>query len=109
MKIEHLQHKFGGRITEITQAEHATTKGVAYWFLRGNVEWRDGSKSQAAEIGPHQLCYDGDNSEAKKELDVVLAKLNEHLQSKGMWHEPKRVRGQYVHWSPAEKQAVTLF
>lgn len=85
MQIKHLQHRHGGRITELTHIRHETHEGKAYWEFVGCVEWDDGSKSEEAHISPVCLCRDPNDKEANDELDAVLGKLNEYLSSNGKW------------------------
>jgi hypothetical protein len=85
MKIEHLQHKHGGRITELTAIGHDTEDGNAFWFYRGNVDWPDGGKSVDLEIAPWAVCYDHDDKAADTEYDKVSEALATYLREQGAW------------------------
>lgn len=100
MKIEHLLHKHGGRITEIRAVGHHTWKGVASWHLVGNVKWDDGTESEKLEIPPFCLARDG-SPEAVDELAAVLESMNAYLSREGEWHDMKHKRdGRAYSWTP---------
>lgn len=84
MQFEHLEHKHGGRITELTEIRHGRHDGRAYWDFVGNVEWHDGGKSRGILISPVCLCH-GEAPEAREELDRALAALNDYLGAQGRW------------------------
>jgi hypothetical protein len=97
MKIQYLDHRHGGRITELSAIAHDTEQRRAFWFFIGDVEWPDGKVSKAVEISPICLCRDSDNKPADEELNVVLAAMNDYLGRNGEWKDhwkPKAKRGQ---------------
>lgn len=104
MKIEHLQHKHGGRITSITHVAHSTYKRVAEWHYVGSVEWRDGKTSQTVEIAPYAVCFDQGNAAAHAEYDVISKKLNDYLLENGEWHDTKYIGDFAVSWTPKTKE-----
>lgn len=110
MKMQYLLHKHGGRITAIHSIEHATYKGVASWFFRGDVEWvksKGGGKSEATEIPPYAVCYDESIPKSKAECNKVFDLLSEYLQTHGEWHDQKEMRdGRMVSWTPKQKEAA---
>ena len=87
MKIEHLEHKHGGRITNLSAIEHGTGEHGAWWEFVGRVEWSDGGVSEEAHISPVCLCYDHDNASAKAECDTAMEQLNTYLARNGKWDE----------------------
>jgi len=99
MQVQHLEHKHGGRITEITAIEHDTENKRAFWHFRGNVKWNDGSESKGLEISPIALCYDHDDQAAAAECNAAMERLNDYLARNGEWSErgsgwnPKAKRG----------------
>lgn len=96
MKIEHLLHKHGGRITEIRTVAHATNKKEpAFWFYEGSVKWDDGSESEHVEIAPWAVCYDQDDEKADAEYHALTHHLTTYLREKGAWNG--RI------WKPKEK------
>jgi hypothetical protein len=64
-EIEMLLHKHGGTITSVSEIGHETYKGVANWFFIGNVEWNDGSRSEAIQIAPIAVCYETEADKPK--------------------------------------------
>ncbi len=109
MQVHHLEHKHGGRIVKVDAVEHATDRGVAYWFYRGDVEWRDGGKSVGTEIPPWAICYDHSIPEAHAEYDTCSAALNGHLLEHGEWLERTKFTrdGRAVAWVAKSKAART--
>jgi hypothetical protein len=103
MLTKYLEHKHGGRITEISAVGHDTYKKVAEWFYIGTVKWSDGTQSADLRIAPWAVCYDHANPEARFEYDHMSDVLNEHLREKGKWHE-RTPRG---NWTPTEKTGRT--
>lgn len=100
-------HKFGGRVTP-THVGHKTGKdGVPYWYVRGDVQWDDGTASAGSEISPSHLCVsDGaDELPGHQQINAVLDELNQYLAKAGGYlREPKRMRGgAMIHWLPHEK------
>lgn len=98
-------HRFGGTITP-THVGHKTDSRVAYWFIRGDVKWIDGTESAGAEITPNNLCVPDlyDDVSGRQQLNAVLDAINAYLADAGEWlREPKRIRGMVVHWVPREK------
>ncbi len=95
MKIEHLEHKHGGRITSIAAIAHETHKGRASWHFVGSVAWDDGSKSDAAEIAPFCVCRDHDDTAAKAELDALMGQLDDYLARNGKFADGE--------WKAAQK------
>lgn len=103
MQIKHLNHKFGGKIEELTAIAHDTyrpqgqRKSVAIWFFRGKVRWHD-SKPDAllteTEISPIHICH-GDSPEAKLESEAVFAGLTKYLVENGEWND--------MDWKPKVK------
>lgn len=99
MKVEHLEHKHGGRVTDLLSIEHeAQPRGIVTWFFTGRVEWDDGTTSEKAEVSPVCLCYDHDSDAAKKEMDGVSRRLMDYLAANGEWQEsggwkPRAKRG----------------
>lgn len=104
MNTVHLEHKYGGSITSIDAVGHATNDGVAYWFYRGNVEWKDGGKSVGTEIPPWAVCFDHDIPEAHAEYGTVSERLNGYLGEHGKWHDTKFKKGYAVSWTPKKKE-----
>ena len=102
MKTKFLEHKFGGRITEISAIGHETLEGVAEWFYIGRVEWSDGSISKTAHISPAHLCCE-DTPEAKQEYRFVTSAMSDYLAECGTWHEPRKRNGMVYRWSPNTK------
>lgn len=103
MQIEHLQHKHGGRITEIKAVAHCTFKRVASWHYIGSVTWSSGKPSVDIEIAPWAVCFDHDNPEAHQEYSVLAEKLNQYLLDAGEWHDTKFVNHMAVSWTPKAK------
>ena len=100
MKIQHLQHRHGGRITDLTEIGHVTQDRQAYWFFIGRVEWSDGGVSEHVEISPVCLCRDPDDTAANDELDAAMGALNDYLARNGKWDDmrwkPKARAGKQV-------------
>ena len=110
MQTKHLRHKHGGRILAIHAVAHNTYKSVADWYFIGDIEFSDkpGVVVGNREIPPYAVCYDHENPEAKAEGDAVFKELNEHLLSKGVWHDPKHMKdGRVVNWTPKEKTGLS--
>lgn len=98
MKVAHLEHKHGGRVTDLLSIEHeAQPRGMVTWFFTGRVEWDDGTTSERAEISPVCLCYDHASKDAKAEMDGVSQRLMDYLGKNGEWQE----RGG---WKPRAKR-----
>jgi hypothetical protein len=98
-------HRFGGVVTP-THVGHKTDNRVAYWYIRGNVKWDDGTESVGTEITPDKLCIaeGADELRGHQHLNAVLDAMNAYLADTGAWlREPKRIRGMLVHWLPHEK------
>lgn len=107
MKLHHLMHKHGGRITAIHSIGHSTDNGVAYWYFKGDVVWPKGKPSTSIEIAPWAICIDANHPGAKIEVDELMAKMNDYLAKQGKWHEAKHKNdGRIVHWTPKARQAV---
>lgn len=96
MKIQHLEHRHGGRITNIEAIAHDTYERRASWHFIGSVEWSDGSKSAISEISPVCLCRDPDDTAANEELDTLMSALNDYLARNGKWTSNA--------WKPAAKK-----
>ncbi|TFH43362.1 MAG: hypothetical protein E4H01_12155 [Lysobacterales bacterium] len=84
----HINHKAGGKITLITGIGHALDKpqdgrSRDYWYFRGNVNWRDGTKSVNTEIAPPAVCYS--DAAGKPAVDLLMAALNDYLLANGEW------------------------
>ena len=108
MKIEHLQHRHGGRIVEITAAAHDTWKGIASWHYIGKVQWEPNKPSRVTEIEPWAVCYDTKIDAAKSEYDAISSVLTQHLETRGHWHDSKHHRdGRVYSWSANEPKAET--
>ena len=105
MKLNHMQHKHGGRIVSIDAIAHSVYKGAAEWHYVGAVEWSDGTASGHAEIAPWALCYDHDNTQAHLEFRTLNILMGDYLIAQGEWHDPRSIRGgRIVHWTPKEKE-----
>lgn len=103
MQTKHLEHKHGGRITEIHYVGHEVEKGVPWYFFIGDIEWPDGKKSCDMEIAPNLICFDHDIEAAHAECNVVMKKLNDYLLANGKWHDRKGARnGCTFSWTPAK-------
>lgn len=85
MRIEHLEHRHGGKITNLSAVAHATYERRASWHFVGDVKWSDGSESKGVEISPVCLCRDADNPAANTELDAAMDALNDYLARNGKW------------------------
>jgi hypothetical protein len=110
MKIEHLQHKLGGRIVEISAAEHETYKGVASWYFAGSVIFDDSKtqEPQACQLAPWVICADQDNPSAKAEAEAIFAALTAHMEMAGQWHDAKHKRdGRVYSWTPFKLKGST--
>lgn len=95
-----LDHKHGGKITEIHGIAHREEKpkngqSRDYWFVVADVEWRDGSKSQKTEVEPCAICCDEPNK--NDELRCVMNALDEYLREHGEYHSRKPHQGWYAH------------
>jgi hypothetical protein len=98
MIINHLQHKWGGAITELTAIWHDTLRsGKAVWGFEGVVRHNDGSKTRR-EISPDFLCYDPDDADGFMEFATVSSLLDYYLMKNGEWIEDGRV------WKPHAKR-----
>lgn len=108
MKLNHLHHKHGGKITAITKVGHRLSNGVEEWFYIGDVDWSDGSKSPGATIYPWALSQDSPESVA--EINQVSELMMDYLRSRGTWLEkPRRVGHYFSHWqarSPRGSMAI---
>lgn len=101
MKLEHMGHKHGGRITEIWAVGHETIRGVADWHYLGHVDWNDGTQSKGAKIPPWAVCFDQANPAAAAEYETLSVPMAAYLQQRGAWHEPKNKRdGRSYRWTP---------
>lgn len=102
-QVAAILHRHGGKITRLTHVGHATDRGVGYWFFVGDIEWDDGGKSEAREIGPNLVCEDG-SKESHDRVVRLMAHLNDYLAAAGEWHEPKRKSGgRQASWTPRER------
>jgi hypothetical protein len=96
MKLAHMEHKHGGRITEIKRIAHATERNApAFWFYEGAVKWDDGTETEHIEIAPWAVCYDHDNAEAVAEYDRLSEQLSAYLSTNGKYNGRQ--------WKPAVK------
>lgn len=99
MKTKALMHRHGGRINEITGIGHETdaSEGRAYYYFTGNVEWLDGSKSEAHHIEPFLIVLDEEQiGESEREYIRISDALADYLREKGEWQK----RGDYRTWVP---------
>ena len=83
MKCEHLMHKFGGRVLELTAIEHDTHEGRAYWQFRGRVRWDDTGKETDNVISPDRIVH-GDAA-GRLESDAASDALMNYLRRNGKW------------------------
>lgn len=105
--LQHVNHKNGGKIVTITGIHHDTAppkhgRSQDVWFFKGDIEWRDGTRSTGLEIPPYAVCYVGEENRA--ELDELLADLNTYLLDHGDWCESEtKHSGWYARDRPAPK------
>jgi len=102
MKTTHLQHKSGGRITEVKAVAHSTYEGAAAWYFKCTVEWNDGGMTENADVSPVMLCYAEEDDTGKQEADAALKVMTDYLQREGRWLRKGRQlkNGCMVFWVP---------
>lgn len=96
MKTNHLEHKYGGKITALTAIEHGTGPYGAWWDFIGRIAWPNEGVSEDMRISPAMLCFDHDNPMACAEYDAVMAALATYRSTHGRMDD----RG---HWLPSAK------
>ncbi len=100
MQLETIEHKSGGKITQITGFEHVIGKprdgrSTDTWHFRGDVKWSGGGESKGLEIAPFVLCCDDPPN--NPELTKLYAAMNEHLAQHGAWSDNPKHEGWYAH------------
>lgn len=83
MKCEHLMHKFGGRVLELTGIEHAMDGKRAYWQFLGRVKWDDTGKETECAISPDRIVHGDDAGFA--ESCTASDALMDYLRRNGKW------------------------
>lgn len=100
MKVTGLEHKHGGKITDVLAIGHDTYKRVGSWHYVCRVVWEDGSVSESAVVEPWAVVYDHENEAAQAEYRDLSKKLDGYLRSRGEWLQTPKVHpdGRVVHW-----------
>jgi hypothetical protein len=87
---KHIEHRHGGKITEIGGISHRIGKpedgrSTDHWFYVGTVVWTEGKASIGREIAPFELATD--TEEGRQEINLLSRALMEYLADKGTWNE----------------------
>lgn len=97
MRIKHLYHTLGGRITSITAIAHDSFRGNVVWQFIGSVDFYDGTSMIGGVISPADVYISHGDAKAKIEYNTVMELLNQYLLCNGSWET------ETYKWKPKNK------
>lgn len=108
VELKSTHHRMGGRIVRVHGIGHEAWKpregrSQDIWHFIGDVEWRDGGKSELIEIAAYAVCYTDEAERA--EVDALMEALNDYLCEHGDWYRGKsKHEGWYANDRSGEKR-----